>query len=210
MRIKNYLIIVFSIFLLSGCALIELYQGFEYMENFKPHTESYEVMKLYGVVKNGEIDRMGLGKNDVDGIGEIIGKSYGIMFIDGRKMFPKEISKYGYRIKFYNDFKINFNGKKIIIPKEDIKLKNEAPFLHYLFYNYEFPKDLDNLTLNIGEIEIVDKDGKVIRKKRRIPTLVFKRAKYRERVLDWQNHYETYYEGWAENYHEYDESKEKE
>lgn len=220
MRIKNYLIIVFSIFLLSGCALIELYQGLDEMGNFKPHIATYaHSMEIYGILENGKVNKMGVAKNDVYSVGNKIDDLYGIIFISPSKIYARENSKVKYFIKFYDNFKIQINGKIYIIPKEKIKLIENNPNQGDIFYDFDFPVDLysseskekiKSFIFEVGKIEVISKEGKIIKSRRKIPPLIFKRVKVREKVLDWAGYNtKTYYEGWEENYHEYDESKEK-
>jgi len=53
----------------------------------------------------------------------------------------------------------------------------------------------------LGEIEIIDTDGKIIRPRTKIPPILFKKTIYRTFVNDITgNDYDVYYRGWAEDY----------
>ena len=103
------------------------------------------------------------------------------------------------RIKFYNDFKMTVNGKEYIIPKEKIR---------YSAYDYdlELPVKIahtnyNEYILDIGEIEIIDTDGKIIRPRTKIPPILFKKTINRTYVNDITgSDYDVYYNGWAEDY----------
>jgi len=110
-----------------------------------------------------------------------------------------KINRINYRIKFYNDFKMIVNGKEYIIPKEKIR---------YSAYDYdlELPVKITNTNYNeyildIGEIEIIDTDGKIIRPRTKIPPILFKKTIYRTFVNDITgSDFDVYYRGWAEDY----------
>ena len=91
------------------------------------------------------------------------------------------------------------NGKEYIMPKEKIR---------YSAYDYdlELPVKIKNTNYNeyildIGEIEIIDTDGKIIRPRTKIPPILFKKTIYRTFVNDITgSDYDVYYRGWAEDY----------
>ena len=164
---------------------------------------------------------MGIPKKDIDKMDSIINDKYGIQFIDDDRIAPKDHNE-NYRIKFYNDFKMTVNGKEYIIPKEKIKysaydydLELPIKITHtkekirqsvYNTYHYDLPIKITNTNYNeyildIGEIEIIDTDGKIIRPKTKIPPILFKKTIYRTFVNDITgSDYDVYYIGWAEDY----------
>lgn len=198
--------------------LIELYQGFKRIENFKPKTItfSHNYGHIFGIIENGKINRMGISKNDINTFDLIIQKKYGIQFISDQRIYSLEnVEQFNY-IKFFNDFKITVNMKEYIIPKQQIQMEENTASKNSIYYSYgPLPinisdENINDIILDIGEIEIINREGKVIKERVKIPPLLFKRVKYRKRITNWQGGGEIYYSGWAENYHEYDESKEKE
>ena len=130
---------------------------------------------------------------------DIINDKYGIRFIDDDRIYALKGGGENYRIKFYNDFKMTVNGKEYIIPKEKIR---------YSAYDYdlELPVKITHTNYNeyildIGEIEIIDTDGKIIRPRTKIPPILFKKTINRTYVNDITgNDYDVYYRGWAEDY----------
>ena len=165
---------------------------------FKPHFSTGTYIDAYAIIENGKINRMGIPKKDIDKMNDIINDKYGIRFIDDKRIAPKDLNE-NYRIKFYNDFKMIVNGKEYIIPKEKIR---------YSAYDYdlELPVKITNTNYNeyildIGEIEIIDTDGKIIRPRTKIPPILFKKTIYRTFVNDITgSDYDVYYRGWAEDY----------
>ena len=90
-----------------------------------------------------------------------------------------------YYIKFYDDFKMTINGKEYTIPKEKIEEKEIKWNDGSITVKYKYPVSVNILKtddneyiLDIGEIEIVDKTGKIIKPKEKIPTLLFKKTVY--------------------------------
>ncbi len=91
------------------------------------------------------------------------------------------------------------NGKEYIMPKEKIR---------YSAYDYdlELPvkitdTEYNEYILDIGEIEILDKNGKIIRPKTKIPPILFKKTIFRRFINDITgSDYDVYYRGWAEDY----------
>ena len=165
---------------------------------FKPHFSTGTYIHSYAIIEDGKVNRMGIPKKDIDKMDDIINDKYGIRFIDDERIAPKDYNE-NYRIKFYNDFKMTVNGKEYIIPKEKIR---------YSAYDYdlELPVKITNTNYNeyildIGEIEIIDTDGKIIRPRTKIPPILFKKTIYRTFVNDITgNDYDVYYRGWAEDY----------
>lgn len=129
----------------------------------------------------------------------IINDKYGIQFIDNR-IYALKGGGENYKIKFYNDFKMTVNGKEYIMSKEKIRQSV------YNTYHYDLPIKITNTNYNeyildIGEIEIIDTDGKIIRPRTKIPPILFKKTIYRTFVNDITgSDYDVYYRGWAEDY----------
>ena len=166
---------------------------------FKPHFSTGTYIDAYAIIENGKINRMGIPKKDIDKMNDIINDKYGIRFIDDDRIYALKGGGENYRIKFYNDFKMTVNGKEYIIPKEKIR---------YSAYDYdlELPVKITHTNYNeyildIGEIEIIDTDGKIIRPRTKIPPILFKKTINITYVNDITgNDYDVYYRGWAEDY----------
>lgn len=221
MNIKKILMFIFVTILLSGCVVLELIQGFNYMANFQPiirtYNESDIFQYIYGILENGNVERKGLSKNDIHTMNKKVYELYGIIFERGNRIkAPDKLAgkEKEYSILFYTDLILKVNGKKYIMPKEEIVLKEDM-YEGAVHYKYILPFDssleeIEEVIFDIGEIEIIDENKKIIRKKQKVPPLLFKRVRYRKQILDWQGNTKTYYEGWAENYTEYDKSLKKE
>jgi len=104
----------------------------------------------------------------------------------------------------YNDdiYGIIENG---IIPKEKIVRKERDQGDIWIEYSYPAPVDItktndDSYILEIGEIEILDKNGKVIKAKEKIPPLLFKKTMVRALKKNFIGSEDIYYRGWAEDY----------
>jgi len=162
---------------------------------FKPHFSTGTYIHSYAIIEDGKVNRMGIPKKDIDKMDSIINDKYGIQFIDNR-IYGGE----NYKIKFYNDFKMTVNGKEYIMSKEKIRQSI------YNTYHYDLPIKITNTNYNeyildIGEIEIIDTDGKIIRPRTKIPPILFKKTIYRTFVNDITgSDYDVYYRGWAEDY----------
>ncbi|WP_339054677.1 hypothetical protein [Fusobacterium animalis] len=184
--------IIFFIFL--GCSSLEFINKMD-----KP--PEYDVL-VYGIIENEKVNRMGLprsDRNDMNKMAYIIGEKYKIVF-----NFPNRISTYMeyYYIKFYDDFKMTINGETYIIPKEKIEEKESKWNDGSTTVEYEYPTPIDitktednEYILDMGEIEILDKDGKVIKAKEKIPPLLFKKLL----TVSLQAR-RIYYYNWAEDY----------
>ena len=166
---------------------------------FKPHFSTGTYIHSYAIIEDGKVNRMGIPKKDIDKMDSIINDKYGIQFIDDNRIYALKGGDENYEIKFYNDFKMTVNGKEYIMPKEKIR---------YSAYDYdlELPIKITNTNYNeyildIGEIEIIDTDGKIIRPRTKIPPILFKKTIYRTFVNDITgSDYDVYYRGWAEDY----------
>lgn len=166
---------------------------------FKPHFSTGTYIDAYAIIENEKINRMGIPKKDIDKMNDIINDKYGIQFIDDDRIYALKGGGENYRIKFYNDFKMIVNGKEYIMSKEKIRYSAYD-------YNLELPikithTNYNEYILDIGEIEIIDTDGKIIRPRTKIPPILFKKTIYRIFVNDITgNDYDVYYRGWAEDY----------
>lgn len=207
---------IFVNILLSGCVVLELITGYHYMGNYQPKTITFnhDYGHIFGIVENDKINRMEVSENDINTLDLIIQKKYGIQFISDQRIYSLgDNGQFNY-IKFFNDFKIIVNMKEYIIPKKQIQLKENTASKNSIYYSYgPLPinisdENINDIILDIGEIEIVNREGKIIKKRVKIPPLLFKRVKYKKRIQNWQGDGEIYYSGWAENYSEYDKSLE--
>ena len=166
---------------------------------FKPHFSTGTYIHSYAIIEDGKVNRMGIPKKDIDKMDDIINDKYGIQFIDNR-IYALKGGGENYKIKFYNDFKMTVNGKEYIMSKEKIRQSV------YNTYHYDLPIKIKNTNYNeyildIGEIEIIDTDGKIIRPRTKIPPILFKKTIYRTFVNDITgSDYDVYYRGWAEDY----------
>ena len=166
---------------------------------FKPHFSTGTYIDAYAIIENGKINRMGIPKKDIDKMNDIINDKYGIRFIDDKRIYALKGGGENYKIKFYNDFKMTVNGKEYIMSKEKIR---------YSAYDYDLELPIkithtnyNEYILDIGEIEIIDTDGKIIRPRTKIPPILFKKTIYRTFVNDITgSDYDVYYRGWAEDY----------
>ena len=195
--IKNsfkFIVLIILIFIINACS-----SNSNSFWGFKPHFSTGTYIDAYAIIENGKINRMGIPKKDIDKMNDIINDKYGIRFIDDDRIYALKGGGENYRIKFYNDFKMTVNGKEYIIPKEKIR---------YSAYDYdlELPVKITHTNYNeyildIGEIEIIDTDGKIIRPRTKIPPILFKKTINRTYVNDITgNDYDVYYRGWAEDY----------
>ena len=166
---------------------------------FKPHFSTGTYIHSYAIIEDGKVNRMGIPKKDIDKMDSIINDKYGIQFIDDDRIYALKGGGENYRIKFYNDFKMIVNGKEYIMSKEKIRYSAYD-------YNLELPikithTNYNEYILDIGEIEIIDTDGKIIRPRTKIPPILFKKTIYRTFVNDITgSDFDVYYRGWAEDY----------
>ena len=195
--IKNsfkFIVLIILIFIINACS-----SNSNSFWGFKPHFSTGTYIHSYAIIEDGKVNRMGIPKKDIDKMDSIINDKYGIQFIDDDRIYALKGGGENYRIKFYNDFKMIVNGKEYIMSKEKIR---------YSAYDYdlELPVKITNTNYNeyildIGEIEIIDTDGKIIRPRTKIPPILFKKTIYRTFVNDITgSDYDVYYRGWAEDY----------
>ena len=194
--IKNsfkFIVLIILVFIVNACS-----SNSNSFWGFKPHFSTGTYIHSYAIIEDGKVNRMGIPKKDIDKMDDIINDKYGIQFIDNR-IYALKGGGENYKIKFYNDFKMTVNGKEYIMPKEKIR---------YSAYDYdlELPVKITNTNYNeyildIGEIEIIDTDGKIIRPRTKIPPILFKKTIYRTFVNDITgSDFDVYYRGWAEDY----------
>ena len=166
---------------------------------FKPHFLTGTYINSYAIIEDGKINRIGIPKEDIDKMDDIINNKYEIRFIDDEQIFALKGGGEKYKIKFYNDFKMTVNGKEYIMSKEKIGYSVDD-------YDLELPikirrTNYNEYILDIGEIEIIDIDGKIIRPRTKIPPILFKKTIFRRFVNDITgSDYDVYYRGWAEDY----------
>lgn len=204
-KIKYLIFFLISILLLNSCSTLrKIYIGLGGTTFVPPR---YEAL-IYGIVENSKVNRMGLSKTYIDDMYEInmnkmehiIGEKYKIRFNSPNKIHT--YTEKSYCIKFYDDFKMTINGKEYTIPREKIEEKENKWNDGSITVEYKYPVPINILEtddneyiLNIGEIEIVDKNGKVIKAKEKIPPLLFKKSVYV--VLADKG---IKYDGWVEDY----------
>ena len=195
--IKNnfkFIVLIILVFIVNACS-----SNSNSFWGFKPHFSTGTYIHSYAIIEDGKVNRMGIPKKDIDKMDSIINDKYGIQFIDDNRIYALKGGGENYKIKFYNDFKMTVNGKEYIMPKEKIR---------YSAYDYdlELPIKITNTNYNeyildIGEIEIIDTDGKIIRPRTKIPPILFKKTINRTYVNDITgSDYDVYYNGWAEDY----------
>ena len=195
--IKNsfkFIILIILVIITNACS-----SNSKSFWGFKPHFSTGTYIHSYAIIEDGKVNRMGIPKKDIDKMDSIINDKYGIQFIDDDRIYALKGSGENYKIKFYNDFKMTVNGKEYVISKEKIR---------YSAYDYdlELPIKITNTNYNeyildIGEIEIIDTDGKIIRSRTKIPPILFKKTIYRTFVNDINGYnLDVYYRGWAEDY----------
>ena len=195
--IKNsfkFIVLIILVFIVNACS-----SNSNSFWGFKPHFSTGTYIHSYAIIEDGKVNRMGILKKDIDKMDSIINDKYGIQFIDNR-IYALKGGGENYKIKFYNDFKMTVNGKEYIMSKEKIRQSV------YNTYHYDLPIKITNTNYNeyildIGEIEIIDTDGKIIRPRTKIPPILFKKTIYRTFVNDITgSDYDVYYRGWAEDY----------
>ena len=195
--IKNnfkFIVLIILVFIVNACS-----SNSNSFWGFKPHFSTGTYIHSYAIIEDGKVNRMGIPKKDIDKMDSIINDKYGIQFIDNR-IYALKGGGENYKIKFYNDFKMTVNGKEYIMSKEKIRQSV------YNTYHYDLPIKITNTNYNeyildIGEIEIIDTDGKIIRARTKIPPILFKKTIYRTFVNDITgSDYDVYYRGWAEDY----------
>ena len=195
--IKNnfkFIVLIILVFIVNACS-----SNSNSFWGFKPHFSTGTYIHSYAIIEDGKVNRMGIPKKDIDKMDSIINDKYGIQFIDDDRIYALKGGGENYRIKFYNDFKMIVNGKEYIMSKEKIRYSAYD-------YNLELPikithTNYNEYILDIGEIEIIDTDGKIIRPRTKIPPILFKKTIYRTFVNDITgSDYDVYYRGWAEDY----------
>lgn len=176
----------------------------------KPKITTYVYAnRAYGIIEDGKVNRIGIPKDKIFQMNEKIYQLYGIMFNHYYQLeAPTKENRFKkHSIHFYNDVKLIINEKEYIIPKEQIRIdplnSKDGPV-----YPFEPPIDIRNtkdndLIIDIGEIEILDKEGNIIKPKTKIPPILFKKTYL---TIKYNNikgtDQETLYRGWAEDFPE--------
>ena len=194
--IKNnfkFIVLIILVFIVNACS-----SNSNSFWGFKPHFSTGTYIHSYAIIEDGKVNRMGIPKKDIDKMDDIINDKYGIQFIDNR-IYALKGDGENYKIKFYNDFKMTVNGKEYIMSKEKIRY---SAYDYYLKLPVKITHtDYNEYILDIGEIEIIDTDGKIIRPRTKIPPILFKKTINRTYVNDITgSDYDVYYNGWAEDY----------
>ncbi len=193
-RVLKVLQILFVSLILCGCSRVAQYVN---------------IHRAYGIIKDGKIDRMQIPRDDLNRMNRIIREEYGIMFNTNYRIYALYSIQKAHYIKFYDDIILTIKDEKYTIPKEHIKESlgrlNEGPEYSYandVSVDIKDPK-FNDLILNLGEIEIVDKDGEIVRPRRKIPPILFKKVYFKVRHTGtFGFKYDLLYWGWAEDYQE--------
>ena len=110
---------------------------------FKPYFTTFVYdHRIYGIIENGKINRMGISREKVNKMNHIISNKYGIKFSSKNRIYANEDSRTYYNIKFYNDLKFILNGKEYIIPKEKIVREERDQGDIWIEYSYPAPVDI--------------------------------------------------------------------
>lgn len=163
----------------------------------------------YGIIKGKKMDRMGIPRDDVYEMERYVMYKYGISFSSS---FGIQ-APFNY-IKFYDDIIVTIKGQKYIIPKEDIEEYgiDDSKIISSLDEGAEYSYkngmpvekselDYNNYILEIGEIEIIDKEGNIVKERRKIPPILFKTTYYIAPYKAFAGApYKVLYHGWAEDY----------
>lgn len=198
MKKLNKCIVIILIFLFSGC-----------FYPFVPYKPSIAFLVFthhsYAIIENGKVNRMGIAKNDINKMNRIITNNYGIKF-SSNAVSANEREK-DVQIIFHNNLKITIGEKKYILKKENIKMRETQDWApDYLFddigINLRETNDNEYI-LDLGEIEIVDGNGNIIKPKTKIPPILFKKTYYVAIMYNPQaTNYDLYYDGWVEDFPE--------
>ena len=82
------------------------------------------------------------------------------------------------KIIFYDDIKITINNKTVVIPKNKIKEKKITDIGYVYDYSIEPLKfdefSTESFIIDLGTLEIVEKDGQIVKEKRKIPPILLK------------------------------------
>lgn len=160
--------------------------------------------RSYAIMKNGKFNRMGIDRDDISRMDNIIENKYKIMF--GTNSLTVDDRDKDMRIKFYDDLKMTVGGKEYILKKEDIKInerQNWAPDYIFEDIGIDIRKTDDfEYILDIGEIEIYNnRNGEIIKPRTKIPPILFKKTYYVAIMYNPQGtDYDLYYNGWAEDF----------
>ncbi|WP_029758408.1 MULTISPECIES: hypothetical protein [Fusobacterium] len=198
-KIKYIVItIIFSILLGACSTIIGIYQ----VVTWKPKILVDLDIKAYSIYKDGKFTRDGFKENEIDKLSYKIVDDYGLYLYNGRIGTRGEYSK----IIFYDDIKVTLNNKTVVISKDKIKQKK----ITYVGYVYDYsisPLEFnefstEGLIIDLGTIEIVEKDGKIVKEKRKIPPIMLKNTL---KIFWLENAFhpdiiDTYYYYWLDKY----------
>ena len=197
MKILNRGIILISMFLFIGC-----------FYPFVPYKPSIAFLvdsdHSYAIMEDGKFSRMGINRNDINKMDNIISNKYKIKFSTNAITVDKRDRDI--QIKFYDDLKIIVGGKEYILKKENIKInesQNWAPEYIFEDIGIDIRKTDDfEYILDIGEIEIYNnRNGEIIKPRTKIPPILFKKTYYVAIMYNPQGtDYDLYYNGWAEDF----------
>ena len=82
-RIK-YLVLFTIVFTLTSCSGL-----FEFKPYFVTGTYNDDI---YGIIENGKVNRMGVSRDNIDKVNNIISNKYGIKFNTGNRIYANEDS----------------------------------------------------------------------------------------------------------------------
>ena len=199
------LFILLSVLIFTGC-----YHTFK-----RPSYTTYISTNIYSIFEKNIQNRMEISQDDAYKMNEIIREKYGISFYRYNRInAPKVVNKdydsktqFAQRqyIHFFDDIKLIIGEKEFIIAKEDISelIGHDGPS-----YIYQEPIDFErskynDIIVDLGEIEIYDENGKIQRKRRKVPILVMKKKYCTIRCNNFMcTSKDTLYDGWAEDYPE--------
>ena len=198
-KIKYILItIVFSVLFGSCSTIIAIYQ----IATWKPKILVDLDIKVYSIYKNGKFTRESLKEKDIEKLSYQIADNYGLHLYNGRIGTRGEYS----RIVFYDDIKVTINNRTIIIPKDKIKEKKLTDIGYIYDYSIEPLKfdyfSTEGFIIDLGTIEIIEKNGKIVKEKRKIPPIMLKNTiniYWLENAFH-PNSVDTYYYYWLDKY----------
>lgn len=185
-------------------------------------------LKPYGILESGNINRFGVSEEDPMKMSSIIYQNYGISFDSSRAIVVEAPIPHGLRtnyldtsyfIEFLDDCIIIVNERKYIIPRTEIEEKKQwivqknKKVLNKDYpspiYVIDSPIDIRTtgdkfMKVDIGRIKITDKYGNLIRKKNRLPPIIFRVAGRQERWNQFLNpNSDTIFYGWIQDYPDY-------
>ena len=169
-KIKYLIVSIVFLILFSACSMVAIYQ----IATWKPKILVDLDIKVYSIYKNGKFTRESLKEKDIEKLSYQIADNYGLHLYNGRIGTRGEYS----RILFYDDIKVTINNKTVIIPKDKIKEKKLTDIGYIYDYSIEPLKfnyfSTEGFIIDLGTIEIIEKNGKIVKEKRKIPPIMLK------------------------------------